>query len=118
MPKVGLVGFGFMDRMNFDNYVQLNEDGYPISLVAICDSQIEALQHIKSGGNMNTAQEVYDLSAYNLYDNLEQMLASEELDAVSLAVPTYLHAEMACSLLERGYHVFCEKPMARHSAEA
>ncbi len=22
-----------------DNYVQLNEDGYPISLVAICDSQ-------------------------------------------------------------------------------
>lgn len=118
MLRVGLVGFGFMGRMNFDNYVQLNKDGYPISLVAICDSQIAALQHSKSGGNMNMAQEVYDLSAYNLYDDLEQMLASEELDAVSLAVPTYLHAEMACSLLERGYHVFCEKPMARHSAEA
>jgi predicted dehydrogenase len=104
--------------MNFDNYVQLNKDGYPISLVAICDSQIAALQHSKSSANMNTAQEVYDLSAYNLYDHLEQMLASEELDVVSLAVPTYLHAEMTCSLLERGYHVFCEKPMARHSAEA
>jgi predicted dehydrogenase len=25
---------------------------------------------------------------------------------------------MACSLLERGYHVFCEKPMARTSVEA
>lgn len=66
MLKVGLVGFGFMGRMNFDNYVQLNEDGYPISLVAICDSQIAALQNAKSGGNMNTARELYDLSAYNL----------------------------------------------------
>lgn len=65
-----------------------------------------------------TQYEVYDLSPYNLYENLEHMLEKEELDAISLAVPTYLHAEMACSLLERGYHVFCEKPMARHSAEA
>ncbi|MEK3966108.1 Gfo/Idh/MocA family protein [Paenibacillus sp. FSL H7-0323] len=118
MLRVGLVGFGFMGRMNFDQYVQLQEDGHPISLVAICDPQIKVLKHTKSAGNMNTAHEVYDLSPYNLYENLEHMLEKEELDAISLAVPTYLHAEMTCSLLERGYHVFCEKPMARHSAEA
>jgi hypothetical protein len=27
MLRVALVGFGFVGRMNFDNYVQLNEDG-------------------------------------------------------------------------------------------
>ncbi|MEK3701825.1 Gfo/Idh/MocA family oxidoreductase [Paenibacillus sp. FSL R10-2199] len=118
MLRVGLVGFGFMGRMNFDQYVRLGEDGYEVTLTAICDPQIEKLKLVKSGGNMNTDQEIYDLSSYNLYEDLEDMLANEELDAVSLAVPTFLHAEMACSLLERGYHVFCEKPMARHSHEA
>ncbi|AIQ12026.1 Gfo/Idh/MocA family protein [Paenibacillus durus] len=118
MLKVGLVGFGFMGRMNFDHYVKLNEDGYPITLKAVCDPRIEELKGQKASGNMSTAREVYNLSAYHLYRDLEDMLAGEELDAVSLAVPTYLHAEMACSLMERGYHVFCEKPMARHSAEA
>lgn len=54
MLRVGLVGFGFMGRMNFDQYVQLQEDGNPISLVAICDPQIKVLKHTKSAGNMNT----------------------------------------------------------------
>lgn len=67
MLKVGLVGFGFMGRMNFDHYVKLNEDGYPITLTAVCDPRIEELKGQKANGNMNTAREVYDLSAYHLY---------------------------------------------------
>lgn len=118
MLKIGIVGFGFMGRMHFDNYLQLIEEGAPVQLTAICDLRIEELKNAKASGNMNTAREVYDLSAYRLYDNLEAMIASEELDAVDLAVPTYLHAEMACRLLEHGIHVICEKPMARHSEEA
>lgn len=118
MLKIGLIGFGFMGRMHFDNYVRLTEEGHPIALKAICDLRIEELKDGKADGNMSTAQEVYDLTAYSLYDDLEKMIANEELDMIDIAVPTYLHAEMACSLLERGYHVFCEKPMARTSVEA
>lgn len=118
MLKIGLVGFGFMGRMHFDNYVRLMNEGQQIELVAICDLIIDELKDSKAGGNMSTGQEVYDLSAYRLYDNIEKMVAAEELDMIDLAVPTYIHAEMACSLLERGYHVFCEKPMARYSADA
>lgn len=118
MLKVGLAGFGFMGRMNFDQLVRLGEEGYGVTLTAICDPQIGTLKDAASGGNMSTARETYDLSAYNLYGRLEDMLAGEELDAVCLAVPTFLHADMACYLLERGCHVFCEKPMARYSAEA
>ncbi|OMD70981.1 MULTISPECIES: Gfo/Idh/MocA family protein [Paenibacillus] len=118
MLKIGLIGFGFMGRMHFDNYVRLTKEGQPIALKAICDLRIEELKDGKAAGNMSTAQEVYDLSAYNLYDDLEKMIASEELDMIDIAVPTYLHAEMTCSLLERGYHVFCEKPMARTSVQA
>jgi predicted dehydrogenase len=113
MLKVGLVGFGFMGRMHFDNYV-----GFPVRLAAVCDIRIEQLKDGKADGNMDTAKEVYDLSAFRLYDELENMIAAEELDVIDLAVPTYLHSELACSLLKRGYHVLCEKPMARTSAEA
>lgn len=116
--KIGLVGFGFMGRMHFDNYARLMAEGQPIELVAICDLIIDELKDSKANGNMSTGREVYDLSSYRLYDHLEKMLAEEQLDMIDLAVPTYLHAEMACSLLERGYHVFCEKPMARNSDDA
>lgn len=41
-----------------------------------------------------------------------------EVDAVSIAVPTELHHEVAVPFLERGVAVLVEKPMARTLAEA
>ncbi|MBY0215980.1 MULTISPECIES: Gfo/Idh/MocA family protein [Paenibacillus] len=117
MLKVGLIGFGFMGRMHFDNYVRLASEGEPVELVAICDLRIEELKNGKAAGNMATEQEVYDLTPYRLYDNIDAMLEQEELDIIDITLPTPLHAELTCSLLERGYHVLCEKPVARHSAE-
>ena len=40
------------------------------------------------------------------------------VDAVTLAVPTELHAELARDLLSKGIHVLVEKPMARSIDEA
>lgn len=118
MLKIGLIGFGFMGRMHFDNYERLMAEGHPIALKAICDVAIEQLKNAKADGNIATSKDIYDLSAYALYDSIDAMLANEELDMIDITLPTYLHAELTCSLLERGYHVFCEKPMARHSADA
>src|SRR5882672_9736695 len=41
-----------------------------------------------------------------------------QVDAVSLAVPTESHCEIACGLLAAGIHVLVEKPIARTLAEA
>ena len=41
-----------------------------------------------------------------------------QVDAVSLAVPTESHCEIACGLLMAGIHVLVEKPIARTLAEA
>ena len=41
-----------------------------------------------------------------------------EVDAVTIAVPTELHREIALPFLERGISVLVEKPMARSLAEA
>ncbi len=41
-----------------------------------------------------------------------------QVDAVSLAVPTESHCEIACGLLEAGVHVLVEKPISRTLEEA
>ncbi|MBC8030438.1 MAG: Gfo/Idh/MocA family oxidoreductase [Pyrinomonadaceae bacterium] len=41
-----------------------------------------------------------------------------KVDAVSLAVPTESHCEIACALMRAGIHVLVEKPIARTLAEA
>ena len=40
------------------------------------------------------------------------------VDVVSIATPNWLHAEMAIYALERGKHVWCEKPMATRLEDA
>lgn len=45
-------------------------------------------------------------------------LAAERVDAVSLAVPTKEHAAAGCRLLEAGFDVLVEKPMAASLEEA
>ncbi|HEY0810621.1 MAG TPA: Gfo/Idh/MocA family oxidoreductase [Longimicrobiales bacterium] len=44
------------------------------------------------------------------YARYEEMLSAEKLDAVILATPSKLHAPMVAAALQRGLHVFCEKP--------
>jgi len=45
------------------------------------------------------------------YADWRKLLAKEELDALSICTPNYLHAQMALAALDRGLHVLCEKPM-------
>lgn len=44
------------------------------------------------------------------HKDYDRMLASEDLDAVVIATPSRAHAPMVRAALEKGLHVFCEKP--------
>jgi predicted dehydrogenase len=46
------------------------------------------------------------------YEEWKTMLEKEDLEAVILAVPLWLHADMTVAMLEAGKHVLCEKMMA------
>jgi predicted dehydrogenase len=50
--------------------------------------------------------------------SLDEMLADEELDAVVIAAPVPLHAELAMRVFEAGKHCFVEKPLAQSVADA
>jgi len=46
------------------------------------------------------------------YESWKEMLAKERLEAVVVAVPLFLHADVTVAALEAGHHVLCEKMMA------
>lgn len=51
------------------------------------------------------------------YADHREMLTSDEIDAVYIASPVYLHAEHTIDAANAGKHVLCEKPMAMNAAE-
>ncbi len=46
------------------------------------------------------------------YEEWKTMIEKEDLEAVVLAVPLWLHADMTVGMLQAGKHVLCEKMMA------
>ena len=48
----------------------------------------------------------------------EALVASSDIDAVSIVTPNFLHAPMAIAAAAAGKHVFCEKPLATTAADA
>jgi predicted dehydrogenase len=52
------------------------------------------------------------------YGDWRAMLDEVDCDVVSIVTPPYLHHEMALATIERGRHVFCEKPFASNVSEA
>lgn len=53
-----------------------------------------------------------------IYTSLEQFLAREDIQAVSVCTPDHLHGEHAHAALLAGKHVLCEKPMTTTRADA
>ena len=114
MLRIGILGFGFMGNMHLNCY-KAREDA---TVVAICDADVKRL-HDNAGiaGNISGTNRTIDLSGIELYANFNEMLQKAKLDAISITLPTYLHADFTCQALKAGVHVLCEKPMALTLAE-
>ncbi|MBN1845952.1 MAG: Gfo/Idh/MocA family oxidoreductase [Sedimentisphaerales bacterium] len=107
--RVGIVGFGFMGRMHYRCW----RDHPAAEVVAICDANPNIVAETeKAVGNIAGAADRIDFDSLRLFTDLETMLESEQLDAISLTLPTFLHPDSTIRALAAGLHVLCEKPMA------
>lgn len=70
-------------------------------LVAVCDANPMALAQ---------AQQKFNIA--DGYTDYKEMLARDDIHAVSVALPNDLHAPVAIDALKAGKHVLCEKPLA------
>lgn len=91
--KLGLVGLGKMGISHFSI-----ANAHPLTTTVVCDASGYMLDIIGKNTSSDT---------YKDYDN---MLDTAGLDAVIIATPSRLHGTMVRKALERGIHVFCEKP--------
>jgi len=94
--KTAVIGVGMMGR----NHVRIYGLMDNTRLVAVADPSPKALESI---GRIYNAR---------VYTDYLQMLDREKPDLVSIAVPTRLHREVAVAAMQRGVHVFLEKPIS------
>lgn len=94
--KTAVIGVGSMGRNHARVYSELAE----AELVAVSDA------------NAKLAESVAEKIGVRAYTDYREMLAKEQPEAVSIAVPTVMHEEVGIVALEAGAHVLMEKPIA------
>lgn len=109
--KFAIIGFGGLGKLHFRNLEEIKRKAPNIQLVAICDVD-ESTFYTQRGMNLDKNSTCLDLTGYHLYTDVKELLDNEQLDFVITALPTYLHEEIAVMTMEKGIHVFSEKPMA------
>ncbi|MBQ8563648.1 MAG: Gfo/Idh/MocA family oxidoreductase [Firmicutes bacterium] len=64
------------------------------------------------------AMDFAEKKGITVYSDLDEMLKSGDIDAVSICTPSGLHTPQALKCIEHGKHVVCEKPMSLTLEEA
>jgi predicted dehydrogenase len=100
MIKVAVIGVGAMGR----NHVRVYSEMPEVEVVAVADAQLKQ------------AEAVGRRFGVPAYEDYRLMLDEEKPEAVTIAVPTTLHREVACEAMGRGIHVLIEKPIAFDAA--
>jgi len=98
--RVAVVGVGHMGRHHARVYGALPD----CELVAVVDHDLARAEAAAAEFGGKAVRSLHEVSA--------------KVDAVSVAVPTVYHAEVAIPLMERGVAVLVEKPLAPDAATA
>src|SRR5262245_39901003 len=114
--NVAVVGLGFMGVVHLKAY-QLNPAA---RIAAVCDAVRLPVNGVLQGvaGNVKKMDDIHLGTQVKVYKRLEDVLADPDVELVDLCTPTPLHPEQAIAALKSGKKVFCEKPLARTSAQA
>lgn len=100
--RVGVIGLGWAGQQHLEAYQAI--DG--VEVVGLAGKEADLLAGLGA-----------EHQVPGLFEGWEQLIALPGLDAVSVAVPTFLHAPIAVAALNAGLHVLSEKPIARDAVE-
>ncbi len=103
MLRTAVIGVGHLGRQHARIHATLAGQG-KTRFVAVCDVRTDVAQQAAHEREVEWTADWRQLVG--------------RVDAVSLAVPTEVHCEIAVPLLEAGIHVLVEKPIARTLEEA
>lgn len=83
-----------------------------LELVAVCDLIPEAMENLLAKHGLSSVDTI------KRYTDYKQMIAENELELVSIATDSGVHAEIALYCIEHGIHIIVEKPIAMSIADA
>ena len=95
--RIGIIGAGRIAQVMSAAYSQIRE----CRLLAVNDI-------VRSAAERLAARFTIPI----IHDDYRELLASKEVDAVLVCVPTQWHEEVTLAAAEAGKHIFCQKPMA------
>lgn len=101
--RVGVIGAGWPGERHAEGYLAYED----AELVAIAD--LDDTRRAAFARQYNVPQ---------TYADYHDLLANPDIEAVSVALPNFLHRPAVIAALEAGKHVLCEKPPAVTLADA
>jgi scyllo-inositol 2-dehydrogenase (NADP+) len=102
MVNVAIIGLGKMGLSHF-SIINAHAD---VKVVGVCDSNSYVLDVLGKYTGVAT------------FKDFGKMLDSTSADAVVVSTPSKMHAPMVRACLDRGLHVFCEKPFCLDPADS
>lgn len=101
MLKTGVLGLGKMGKLHFMSCRHIDD----LEVTAVADASERNLDWAKSRG------------ITNLYKDYNELFKKEDLDAVIITLPHFLHVQSGISAAENGINFFMEKPLANTVSE-
>ena len=98
MIPIAIIGCG---RMGVTHSQRIAADGRG-RVVALFDENQSAAQHLSTN----------EAPGATVYDSLDQLLNHDGIQAAIICTPTTCHYEQVRAVLDREWHVLCEKPLA------
>ena len=102
MVNVGIIGLGKMGLSHF-SIINAHPD---VKVVGVCDSSNYILDILGKYTGVAT------------YADMKKMFDSADVEAAVISTPSRFHAPMVRDCLQRGIHVFCEKPFCLDPADS
>lgn len=108
MPRlsVGVIGTGSIGNVHLSGYEKVKKNA---QITAICDI---------TQARLDEMGEKYGVPPEKRYRDYKKMIAAEQLDAVSICLPNYLHYPVAADCIQAGLNILLEKPMVLSLDEA
>ncbi len=83
-----------------------------VDIVALCDIDDNHIAAARQGGKRYEKAETYN-DFRRMFDKLEG-----KIDSCHVTVPDHMHAPISMAALDRGIHVYCQKPLTHEIVEA
>lgn len=97
---VGFIACGGRAGAHMRMVKQLQEAGYPVELVAVCDAYKPRMERAMGAFGITKS-----------YSDHKQLLADLDVDVVCIATPDHIHGYQALDAIAAGKDVYCEKPV-------